>query len=117
MSGYARHSSAASAAGVARSHHGDGGGSTGGGAAPLRPVCARCDQDDTRYLDPERRLWYATCGHSLCEACKRDMFAAHRVNKCPTCGATLYATDFSRDTPEDREYQTEIRVRKRLAGM
>jgi hypothetical protein len=86
-------------------------------ARPL--VCCRCERDDANYLDAGARLWYASCGHALCERCRKEMYARHRENSCPArgCGATLNAQDFSGQTREMKEFEEEKRVRRRLAAI
>jgi hypothetical protein len=82
-------------------------------------TCARCARDNSDYLSEDARMWFTPCGHVVCERCKRDVWARHRLQKCPQeeCGASVAVQELCAETPAAREFAEEKRVRKRLLAL
>lgn len=85
--------------------------------------CGRCL---TTAADSASALWFTpTCGHALCDRCKREAFSRHRMSACGArgvdggraCDATFSAADLSHESADDREFAAIIRARRSVRAV
>ena len=78
-------------------------------------VCDFCGRDGVH--DPTFTIQYLNCSHKMCDSCEFNRFRGLQTLKCLVCGAVTPRKDLSKKSPEEREFELERSVRKRLTSM
>jgi len=75
--------------------------------------CSACSVD--YYNNPDVRvLFAAACDHQVCELCIKRLWRGQARRRCPVCDGELRAEDFSEQSREARQVDSEVKVRQQI---
>lgn len=75
--------------------------------------CSACSVD--YHHNPDVRvLFAAACDHQVCELCVKRLWRGQARRRCPVCDEELRAEDFSEQSREDRQVESEVKVRRQI---